>query len=197
MHQSDLGVVSSRFPAASSPMTRRPPTSSPSLWSAIRCATWAWWRTSAWGERATPSARPTSPAWNATKCSANGPGPTGEDLPGNGCVYAEAVANCRAGGGSREGVCFVTGSLPNKSLWGFCEEKVRVESEKRSQVSLTKAPNLRLLPAERLWPALIDCSRSGQVPGEAVLSYENVMQVIVGKGLKWLSLGEQWFKGGK
>lgn len=38
-----------------------------------------------------PSAKPTSPAWSATKCSAKGPGPIGEGLPGNGYVYSEAV----------------------------------------------------------------------------------------------------------
>lgn len=51
-----------------------------------------------------PSARLMSPAWSATKCSANQPGLTGEDLPGN-VLYHESVADCLA-------VDFVTGQLP-------------------------------------------------------------------------------------
>lgn len=43
------------------------------------------------GEQAMLSAKRMNPAWNAIKCSANGPGPTGEDLPGNCCVYSEVV----------------------------------------------------------------------------------------------------------
>lgn len=91
-----------------------------------------------------PSARRTSPAWNATKCSANGPGPTGEGLPGNGCVYSEAVTNCGAGEGTRKGALSLD-SCQNKSLQALC---VSVVTEKRSKVSLTKALNLRLLPVE-------------------------------------------------
>lgn len=95
----------------SNPMTRRPPTSSPSPWSATRCTTLASWRTFVWGGQDTPSARPTSLVWNATKCSANQPGPTGEGLPGNAVVYPESAANCLAA----ERECerdFVSGRLP-------------------------------------------------------------------------------------
>lgn len=121
--QSNPGVnnLSSYFPGASSQMTRRHPTSSRTPLSAIRHATSAWWRTSVWGEQATPSARPMSPVWNATKCSANGPGPIGEVLQGSNCVYSEAVANCGTGEGSGKGILWLD-CCQNKSLRGFCEK---------------------------------------------------------------------------
>lgn len=83
-----------------------------------------------------PSARLMSLAWNATKCSANEPGPIGEDLPGNCCVYCEVV---------RMGL--VAGQLPKQIPFKvFVKKNVSVETVKHSQVSLTKALNLSLLP---------------------------------------------------
>lgn len=77
-------------------MTRRPPTSSPTPWSATKFTTLASWRTFVWGGQDTPSARPMSLVSNATKCSANQPGPTGGGLPGNAAIYPESAANCLA-----------------------------------------------------------------------------------------------------
>lgn len=101
---------------ASSPMTRRRPTSSTSLWSATRRATWAWWRTSACGERATPSASPTSPAWSATKCSASGPGPIGEDPRGNGRLLCASEV--------------IVGQVRRNKEWDCCWTVARVNPAK-------------------------------------------------------------------
>lgn len=62
--------------------------------------------------------------------------------------------------------------------WMFVRKNASVEAEKYSQVSLTKALNLRLHPGEWLWPALMGCSRSGQLPGVIVWSSVNEKQVI-------------------
>lgn len=147
-------------------MIRRHPTSSPTLWSAIRCATWAWWRTSVCDEQAMPSASPTSPAWSATKCSAKGPGRIGRGLQGNCCLYPEVVTLGNSWLGGKRGLG--PGSLPEQIPSSFQCENVSVENEKCSQVSLAKALHLTLLPVESVWPALIDCGYSGPLPGVAV-----------------------------
>lgn len=59
-----------------------------------------------------------------------------------------------------------------KTLW----ENTSVDTEECAKVSLTKALNPRMNPGERLCPALISCSGSGQLPGVLVWMWSRLSE---------------------